>query len=100
MNVIKVNSPFEVGRTDIEEIADLTTRAHLMLNIRDVIDHNKWSQKQAATVLRTTQPRISSLKNGEASEFSVGMLITFLVRLGYTSEVTSSKDKIQLELKK
>lgn len=98
MALIEVDSPFAVGRTDQKEIVSLQARADLMLIIRNLIDDNEWTQKEAAKILGTSQPRISDLKKGMVSKFSLGMLIEFLVKLGYEFGMTNTNTKITLKL--
>ena len=83
-----VNSPFAIGRTDADEIANLQARAELMIAIRDLIEKNNWTQKEAAKNLRTSQPRISNLMNGQVDKFSIGMLIELIEKLGFQFKFT------------
>lgn len=41
------------------------------------------SQKEAAEILQTTQPRMSALVNGKLDAFSVDSLLTWLGLFGY-----------------
>lgn len=81
-------TPFAIGRKDKKEIANLTARADLLIALRDIIDTNQWTQKQAAAVLSTSQPRVSDLVNGKLQKFSIGMLIDFITKLGYDFKFT------------
>lgn len=74
-------NPFDIGNQSAEVKQDLTTRADLMIAIRDYIDDKGWDQKEAAHKLKTNQPRISNLMNGHIEKFSTGMLIDFLERI-------------------
>jgi len=51
---------------------------NIVSKLSDVAD----SQKEAATILKTTQPRISALKQGKINEFRIDMLVDFALRLG------------------
>ena len=85
-------NPFSIGREDKREIANLTARADLLIALRDILESNNWTQKQAAEVLGTSQPRISDLVNGKIDKFSIGMLIDFLSRLGYDFQFSYDPD--------
>lgn len=50
----------------------------IVLKLNEVSD----SQKEAAAILKTTQPRISALKQGKINEFRLDMLVDFALRLG------------------
>lgn len=67
---------------EAEEATSLKTRSDLMMEIERVIVRNKWSQTEAAGKLRVSQPRISDLKRGKISLFSIETLIDMLNRLG------------------
>lgn len=67
---------------DAEEAANLKVRADLMLDLRNYIESQGWTQEQAAAFFGETQPRISNLINGEISRFSVDKLLNMLGRAG------------------
>ncbi|MBF6522172.1 XRE family transcriptional regulator [Nocardia farcinica] len=69
------------------ESENLKVRSQLMRAIRDRIDEFGWSQRVAATNLGVTQPRISDLKNGKMSRFSVDTLVNLAAKVGLTVEV-------------
>jgi predicted XRE-type DNA-binding protein len=62
-----------------EEAVNLKIRADLMLNIRQFIQAQEWTQKQAALFFGETQPRISDLINGDIERFSIDKLVMMLV---------------------
>ena len=65
-----------------EEAANLKVRADLMLDLRQYIQEQGWTQAEAASFVGETQPRISNLMEGEISRFSVDKLINLLARAG------------------
>lgn len=67
---------------DAEQAANLKVRADLMLDLRNYIESQGWTQEQAAAFFGETQPRISNLINGEISRFSVDKLLNMLGRAG------------------
>ncbi|WP_280505831.1 helix-turn-helix domain-containing protein [Nocardia farcinica] len=66
---------------------NLRVRALLMHAIGERIDEFGWSQRVAANNLGVTQPRISDLKNGKLSRFSVDVLVNLATRVGLTVQV-------------
>ncbi len=53
-------------------------KAELAFIINKIIKEKKLTQKKAATILRVDQPKISALKNGKLSGFSIERLFSFL----------------------
>lgn len=76
------NNVFEDLGFEAEEAANLKVRADLMLDLRQYIQEQGWTQAEAAAFLGETQPRISNLMKGEISRFSVDKLINMLARAG------------------
>ena len=64
------------------EAANLKVRADLLLDLRQYIHDQRWTQAQAAEFFGETQPRISNLLKGEISRFSVDKLINMLAQAG------------------
>jgi predicted XRE-type DNA-binding protein len=64
------------------EAANLKVRADLMLDLRQYIQEQGWTQAEAASFFGETQPRISNLLKGEISRFSIDKLINMLARAG------------------
>lgn len=67
---------------DPEEAAVLDMRATLMSDLRSCIEHEKWTQNEAAERLGISQSRVSDLVRGKWEKFSLEMLITLESRLG------------------
>ena len=82
----RYDSAFELLTSDAEELENYKMRSGMMNAIVDVIKENNWTQKEAADFLGVSQPRISNLKNGKMSKFSVDMLMGMLTKLGYAFE--------------
>jgi len=83
MALTQVVSPFSAIGTSQDEVNSLIARADLMIIIRDIIDNNQWTLKDAASAIGTSQLLISYLKKGMIEKFSLGMLIVYLMKLGY-----------------
>jgi predicted XRE-type DNA-binding protein len=67
---------------EAEEAANLRIRADLLLDLREHIRAQAWTQAEAAAFFGETQPRISNLLKGEISRFSIDKLINMLARAG------------------
>jgi predicted XRE-type DNA-binding protein len=71
---------------------DLLAKAELTSRIIAEIQRRRMTQAQAAEILRIDQPKISALKQGKLSGFSVERLMRFLLLLGRDIEI-AVKDK-------
>jgi predicted XRE-type DNA-binding protein len=92
------NNAFELLTDDSKEIENYTMRSNMMNAIVDLISNKSWTQKEAAEYLGVTQPRISNLKNGRISKFSVDMLMGMLAKLGFTFEFNYSQKQTDMNL--
>ena len=72
-------------------------KAELVFIINRIIKERKLTQKEAAKVLGVDQPKISALKNGKISGFSIERLFLFLGILGQQIDITI-KEKGAMEL--
>jgi len=73
---------FAALESDAVEAANLHIRAQLMIDIKQHIEKEGWTQVEAAKVFGVTQPRISSLINGNIDRFSIDMLANMLAAVG------------------
>jgi len=87
------NNAFELLTDNKKEIENYTMRSNMMNAITDLIESNNWTQLEAASKLEVSQPRISNLKNGKISKFSVDMLMGMLAKLGFTFEFNYTPQK-------
>ncbi len=78
---------FEDLGFNTKEAANLKVRADLMLDLRQYIQEQGWTQAQAASFFGETQPRISNLMNGDIARFSVDKLLNLLERTGMQVKV-------------
>jgi predicted XRE-type DNA-binding protein len=67
---------------------DLLARAELAAKIIAEIERRRITQTQAAGILGIDQPKISALKQGKLSAFSIERLMRFLLLLGRDIEIT------------
>jgi len=66
----------------------LLAKAELTSKIISEIQRRRITQTQVATILGIDQPKISALKQGKLSGFSVERLMRFLLLLGRDVEIT------------
>jgi len=67
---------------------DLLAKAELAAKIIAEIQRRRLTQSQAAVILRIDQPKVSALKQGKLSGFSIERLLRFLLVLGRDIEIT------------
>ena len=65
----------------------LLAKAELAAKIIDEIQRRRLTQSQAAALLGIDQPKISALKQGKLSSFSMERLMRFLLLLGWDIEI-------------
>lgn len=61
---------------------ELLAKAELAQKIAAILDERRLTQARAAQILGVDQPKISALKRGRLSGFSLGRLVRFLILLG------------------
>jgi predicted XRE-type DNA-binding protein len=76
---------------DPVERASLTARSELMIALEQTIRGWKITQKEAATRLGITQPRLNDLLKGRFSKFSLGALMDIATKAGLTVTVKVKK---------
>lgn len=67
---------------------DLHAKAELAAKIIAEIQRRRLTQSQAAAVLGIDQPKVSALKQGKLSGFSIERLMRLLLLLGRDVEIT------------
>lgn len=83
-----------------EYIDSIKTR--LITIVGEIIESNKFKQRQVQELLDIKQPRVSDLVNKKIEKFSVDSLIEYLTKLGYSFEVNvmeSVKTPMTLQFK-
>ncbi|MDP3511099.1 MAG: helix-turn-helix transcriptional regulator [Candidatus Melainabacteria bacterium] len=75
----------DIGYSD-SEAANLMARAELMLKVRDIIQENGWTQREAARILGVGQPRVAEIMSFNTKYFSVDLLLKYLSKLGMQVE--------------
>ncbi|MGX1809754.1 helix-turn-helix domain-containing protein [Nocardia sp. NPDC055321] len=84
---LEYTSVFDAIADTPAEAENLKARAQLIRAIGKRIDEFDWSQTVAAANLGVTQPRISDLKNGKLSKFSLDVLVNLAAKVGLTVEM-------------
>ena len=87
----KFKSVFDAIADTPQEALNMKLRAQLMNEIIRKIEKKGWSQATSAKKLGVTQPRISDLKRGKMSKFSLDMLVNMLAAIG---------DEVEIKIKK
>jgi len=72
---------------NLPQADDLLAKAELAAKIIAELQRRRLTQSQAAAVLGIDQPKISALKLGKLSGFSIERLIRFLMLLGRDVEI-------------
>jgi predicted XRE-type DNA-binding protein len=67
---------------------DLLAKAELAAKIIAEIQRRRLTQNQAAAILGVDQPKVSALKQGKLSGFSIERLMRLLLRLGRDIDIT------------
>ncbi len=65
-----------------EQAANLRSRAELMQKIAERVKQHGWTQAEAASHCRVTQPRMNDLLRGRISRFSLDALVNIATALG------------------
>jgi len=63
-------------------------KADLAHRIVNIIEARKLTQVQAGKVLGVDQPKVSALKRGRLTDFSIERLVGFLLLLGHNVRIT------------
>jgi predicted XRE-type DNA-binding protein len=75
----------DIGFTNADE---MLAKSELARHINKIIEHRGLTQVEAASLLNINQPKVSALKRGRLTEFSIDRLLRFLVALGQEVDIT------------
>lgn len=81
-----------------EEAQHLLIRADLMIEAQRIIASRRLKQREAAKLLRVSQPRVSDLLRGRIDLFSTDALIDMLARLGARVRLTVKPGRRSLKV--
>jgi predicted XRE-type DNA-binding protein len=76
------NSVWEALGFSDKESASLEARSMLMIQLREIIRKEGWTQAVAAKRCGVSQPRINDLIRGKIDKFSIDALIEIATALG------------------
>lgn len=79
------DSPFHAVEAP-EEASKSVLKADLTIMLRDVIENQSWTQKEAAEHLGVSQPRVSDLCKGKIDKFTLDALFSMLDNLGFRAK--------------
>lgn len=65
-----------------EEAVSLLARAELMIQLREIIRAQGWTQRQAAKELGVVQPRIAEIMKLRTDHWSIDQILKYLDKLG------------------
>ena len=65
--------------------------AHLLIQLKRVIETRGLTQKEAAEAMGVTQPRVSDLVRGKIDLFTIDTLVEMLTHLGMAVTVTARR---------
>jgi len=71
-----------------EDAADLECRATLLRGLEKWLASSELTQTEAAKALGVTQARISDIKRGKISQFSLGLLVRLATRAGLKPRIS------------
>jgi predicted XRE-type DNA-binding protein len=75
----------DIGFADADE---MLARSELVRHINRIIQQRRLNQVDAAKLLGINQPKVSALKCGRITEFSIDRLMRFLVALGQGVDIS------------
>ena len=78
----KFASVWDALEDDPVRVQNLKLRSALMMEIAERVRARGLTQKQAAELLKITQPRVSALLSGKIEEFRLDSLVDIAHRLG------------------
>src|ERR1700720_1523864 len=73
---------------NLSQADDLLAKAELAAKVIAEIQRRRMTQIQAAAILGIDQPKVSALRQGKLSGFSIERLVRFLLLLGRDVEIT------------
>ena len=76
-----------------EKATALHICSQLAATLEQYIEHNGWSQAEAARGLKVPQPTVSKIVNGNIDKLSIEFLVKLMVRAGLPVDVTSGRGR-------
>lgn len=79
--------------SDQAELSLLILKSKLWSVLTKIITDDSLTQKEAASLLHVSQPRVSNLMKGQLDKFSIDFFIEGLTRLGYKLDLDFTPHK-------
>ena len=76
-----------------EDAAEYKAKADLAMEVIQIIEKRKLTQKEAASLIGAKQPDISKLKGGNLKGFTIDRLFSFLLKLDRSIQIHVSKPR-------
>lgn len=77
----------------VADAADYKAKADLAIQVIQIIDNRKLTQKEAAALIGAKQPDISKLKSGNLKGFTIDRLLSFLLKLDRSVQIHVTKPR-------
>lgn len=91
MKTSEHNSVWDALENDPVIAANLKMRAQLMIEISQYVEQSGLTQKEAARVLGTTQPRLNDVLQGKIDKCTVDRLVNMLSSAGFDVDLNVSR---------
>jgi predicted XRE-type DNA-binding protein len=78
---------------EFPDAEEMLVKAQLVMKIAQILRERRWSQQQAAQVLRMTQPKLSKMLRGQFRGISEMKMMDCLVRLGREVRIVVGPEK-------
>ncbi len=72
-----------------KEAAGLKLRSYLFMALQAIIYKSGMSQAKISQIMGADQPKVSKIKNGNFSEFSIERITEYLQKLGYDIHISA-----------
>jgi predicted XRE-type DNA-binding protein len=80
-------SPFHAIETQ-EKANKSVIKTEIIIMLREIIEQQSWTQKEAAEKLGVAQPLILDIVNGKIDKFTLDELFSMLEQLGFRANFT------------
>lgn len=87
MSSVRFESVWDAIADTPAEAENMTLRSALMIALKERIELQGWTQRQAARRLGVTQPRVSDLMRGKIDLFGLDTLVNMAVAAGLHVEL-------------
>jgi predicted XRE-type DNA-binding protein len=73
---------------ELEDAEEMRARSDLLSEVANIIRKSGLSQKEVASILDISQPKVSALMSGKINDFSTDTLMQYLTLLGCNVEIS------------